>query len=86
MGAAIHPSCLLLFNTVETRSQSCHGQQILQQQPNLYSKRVHRFADDKDVEVASRVARVWDEDGNTDPQLLDLAEVIIRAGMQQFPK
>ncbi|PNW87648.1 hypothetical protein CHLRE_02g142166v5 [Chlamydomonas reinhardtii] len=60
--------------------------QILQQQPNLYSKRVHRFADDKDVEVASRVARVWDEDGNTDPQLLDLAEVIIRAGMQQFPK
>ncbi|KAG2422329.1 hypothetical protein HXX76_016114 [Chlamydomonas incerta] len=60
--------------------------QILQQQPNLYSKRVHRFSDDKDVEIASRVARVWDEDGNTDPQLLDLAEVIIRAGIQQFPK
>lgn len=60
--------------------------QILQQQPNLYSKRVHRFSDEKDVEVVARVGRVWDEDGNVDHQALDLAEVILRAGIQQFPK
>ncbi len=60
--------------------------QILQQQPNLYSKRVHRFSDEKDVEVVARVGRVWDEDGNVDQQALDLAEVILRAGIQQFPK
>ncbi|GIL79405.1 hypothetical protein Vretimale_18290 [Volvox reticuliferus] len=60
--------------------------QIMQQQPNMYSKRVHRFSDDKEVEVCSRIARVWDEDGNLDQQCLDLAETILRAGIQQFPK
>ncbi|GLI68263.1 hypothetical protein VaNZ11_012618, partial [Volvox africanus] len=60
--------------------------QIMQQQPNMYSKRVYRFSDDKEVEVCSRIARVWDEDGNLDQQCLDLAEVILRAGIQQFPK
>ncbi|KAG2487286.1 hypothetical protein HYH03_014127 [Edaphochlamys debaryana] len=60
--------------------------QRLQLEPNLYSKRIHRFGDDKYVEICSRVARVWDEDGTPDPQYLDLAETIIRAGIQQFPK
>ncbi|KXZ48338.1 hypothetical protein GPECTOR_28g744 [Gonium pectorale] len=60
--------------------------QRLQLDPTLYSKRIHRFGDDKDVEICSRIARVWDEDGNLDQQCVDLAEVILRAGIQQFPK
>ncbi len=47
---------------------------------------MHRFNDDKEVEIASRIGRVWDEEGNVDPQCLDLAEIILRAGIQQFPK
>ncbi|PNH07141.1 Tiny macrocysts protein B, partial [Tetrabaena socialis] len=60
--------------------------QVLQQQPNLYSKRVHRFADEKEVEICTRITRVWDEDGVVDPACLDLAETVVRAGIQQFPK
>lgn len=43
--------------------------------PLLPTPTAPRFASDKDVEIASRVARVWDEDGNHDAAALDLGEV-----------
>ena len=45
--------------------------------PRLY-RRIYIFASDTDVEVISRIGRVWDEDDQLDPAALDLAENIIK--------
>lgn len=52
----------------------------------MNSKRVWRFSHEFDVELAARmIGRCWDEDDNYDPQALDLAETILKGGLQQFP-
>jgi hypothetical protein len=44
-------------------------------------KDVHRFREAYDVEIVSRVMRVWEEDDETlDPEALDLAETIYKVG------
>ena len=47
--------------------------------PGVKYKSIFKFDSDFDVEVASRVARVWDEDGNLDPVAIELAETVIKA-------
>jgi hypothetical protein len=49
------------------------------------SRSIFKFASETDVEVASRVMRVWDEDNIPDPAALDLGELVIKGGLQQFP-
>ncbi len=39
---------------------------------------IHRFSTDFDVEVASRVGRVWDEDFNLDQRAVDIAENVLK--------
>lgn len=41
----------------------------LLEDPHLNSRRVYKFAEPYDVELASRVGRVWDDDENPDPQV-----------------
>ncbi|GAX73194.1 hypothetical protein CEUSTIGMA_g647.t1 [Chlamydomonas eustigma] len=54
--------------------------------PNQKSKKLYKFSSDTDVEVISRVLRVWDDDHIPDPDALALGETIIKAGIEQFPK
>jgi len=53
--------------------------------PGVKYKSIFKFDSDFDVEVASRVARVWDEDGGLDPVAIELAETVIKGGLAQFP-
>ena len=54
--------------------------------PDARPRRVHRFLDDLDVEVAARVGRVLDPDGvPCDAGALDAAEAVLRAGVTVFP-
>lgn len=48
-------------------------------QPGMKYKSIYKFESDLDVEVASRVMRVWDEDDTYDAVAIDLAETIIKA-------
>lgn len=41
---------------------------------------IHRFWTEFDVEVASRVGRVWDAEGVLDQTALDLAENVLKVG------
>ena len=43
-------------------------------------RKLYKFTSDTDVEVISRVLRVWDEDMIPSPAALDLGEVIIKVG------
>jgi len=43
-------------------------------------KSIHRFMSEFDVEIASRIGRVWDEDGVPDPTALELAENVLKVG------
>ncbi len=52
----------------------------------MFCRKIYKFSSDTDVEVASRVMRVWDEDGKPDPDALDLGEIILKSGVQQFPR
>lgn len=45
---------------------------------DIKSRKVMKFASETDVEVASRVMRVWDEDHIPDPAALDLGELVIK--------
>lgn len=54
--------------------------------PDQKSRLLYKFSSDTDVEVISRVLRVWDEDKVPDPLALDLGEVILKSGIQQFPE
>lgn len=48
--------------------------------PGVKPRTIHRFMEDFDVEIASRIGRVWDEEGVLDPTALDLAENVLRVG------
>lgn len=52
---------------------------------DLKSRTIFKFVSETDVEVVSRVMRVWDEDLIPDPAALDLGELVIKGGLQQFP-
>lgn len=41
---------------------------------------IHRFTSEFDVEVASRIGRVWDEDGVLDAAATEIAENVLRVG------
>ncbi len=48
-------------------------------EPGIKPRLIHRFLTEFDVEVASRIGRVWDEEGVPDPTSLDLAEDVLKA-------
>jgi hypothetical protein len=37
-----------------------------------------RFKDEYEVEVAARVARIWDDDDNHDPEAMEIAETVLK--------
>lgn len=39
---------------------------------------IHRFSTEFDVEIASRIGRIWDEEGVLDAAALDLAENVLK--------
>jgi hypothetical protein len=45
---------------------------------------IHRFWTEFDVEVASRIGRVWDEEGVLDQTALDIAENVLKVRQQQL--
>lgn len=46
--------------------------------PGVRPRSIHRFLSEFDVEIASRIGRVWDEDGTLDPTALELAENVLK--------
>ena len=48
--------------------------------PGVKPRTIHRFMEDFDVEVASRIGRIWDDEGVLDPTALELAENVLRVG------
>lgn len=55
-------------------------------EPGVRPRSVHTFFDDFDVEVASRIMRVFDAEGvPCDPAALDAAETVLRAGVAMYP-
>lgn len=46
--------------------------------PGVKPRTIHRFTTEFDVEIASRIGRVWDEEGVFDPTALDLAENVLK--------
>ncbi|WIA28374.1 hypothetical protein OEZ86_010920 [Tetradesmus obliquus] len=46
---------------------------------------IHRFTSEFDVEVASRIGRVWDEDGVLDAAATEIAENVLKAGVAMKP-
>eukprot|EP00879_Flechtneria_rotunda_P020397 GHRR01021459.1.p1 GENE.GHRR01021459.1~~GHRR01021459.1.p1 ORF type:complete len:889 (+),score=208.65 GHRR01021459.1:224-2890(+) len=53
--------------------------------PNVKPRLLHRFSSEFDVEVSSRVGRVWDEDGVLDQTAVELAENVLKAGVAMMP-
>lgn len=45
-----------------------------------------RFKDEYEVEVASRVARIWDDDDNHDPEANDIAETVLKVRLSACPQ
>lgn len=45
---------------------------------------IHRFWTEFDVEVASRIGRVWDEEGVLDQTALDIAENVLKVRQQRL--
>lgn len=55
-------------------------------EPGTRPRSVHTFFDDFDVEVASRIMRVFDAEGvPCDPAALDAAETVLKAGVAMYP-
>ncbi|KAG2488179.1 hypothetical protein HYH03_013320 [Edaphochlamys debaryana] len=55
--------------------------------PGTPAKRIHRFKDAREVEIAARCCRQWAEraDEQPEPQAVELSEVVIKAGITQLP-
>jgi hypothetical protein len=54
--------------------------------PAIKPRSIHTFFDDFDVEVAARIGRVFDVEGNNnDPGALDVAEGVLRSGVAMRP-
>jgi hypothetical protein len=48
------------------------------------STHIHKFSDPREVEITSRVLRVWIDEDHLDPGRVALAERIMRAGKSQL--
>jgi hypothetical protein len=48
--------------------------------PGVKPRSIHRFTSEFDVEVASRIGRVWDEDGVLDAAATEIAENVLKVG------
>lgn len=46
--------------------------------PGVKPRSIHRFSTEFDVEIASRIGRIWDEEGVMDSAALDLAENVLK--------
>lgn len=46
--------------------------------PGVKPRNIHRFTSEFDVEVASRIGRVWDEEGVVDLTAMNLAENVLK--------
>lgn len=54
--------------------------------PGVKPRSIHTFWDDFDVEVAARIGRIFDAEGNNmDPAALDIAENVLKAGVAMYP-
>ncbi len=52
---------------------------------DMKSKYIHKFEDPREVEIASRVLRVWLDEDTLDPDAMALAERILKAGKTELP-
>ncbi|KXZ49202.1 hypothetical protein GPECTOR_22g792 [Gonium pectorale] len=50
------------------------------------TKRVYKFSDAREVEIAARCARRWLDEDTVDPDAMALSEIIIKSGMTQLPQ
>eukprot|EP00882_Tetradesmus_deserticola_P006573 GHRQ01006917.1.p1 GENE.GHRQ01006917.1~~GHRQ01006917.1.p1 ORF type:complete len:1485 (+),score=562.58 GHRQ01006917.1:723-5177(+) len=53
--------------------------------PGVKPRSIHRFTSEFDVEVASRIGRVWDEEGVLDTAATEVAENVLKAGVAMKP-
>ncbi|GAX73356.1 hypothetical protein CEUSTIGMA_g809.t1 [Chlamydomonas eustigma] len=53
--------------------------------PGKKSKSIHKFSDVREVEMCARCCRKWLDEDVFDPEAIELAHVILKAGMEQLP-
>ncbi|EFJ49581.1 hypothetical protein VOLCADRAFT_89940 [Volvox carteri f. nagariensis] len=54
--------------------------------PGTNSRSIYRFTDAREVEIAARCCRCWEDEDTVDTEAVALSEQIIKAGMMQLPQ
>ncbi|GAX78754.1 hypothetical protein CEUSTIGMA_g6191.t1 [Chlamydomonas eustigma] len=87
MIAGIIPASLLAFGASVLRMR--HVDMVVEKFKNARkgtpSYKVHEFSDSRDVEICARCCRKWIDKETLEPEAVQLAYTILKAGMSQLP-